>query len=328
MPLTVVVRSGELDEAPSITFDSPRVVIGRGEGCDVRLPDPSVSHRHASIRQRGSDYILLDEGSANGTFVGPVRLSAQAPRVVRSGDRVRIGRVWIELRIEQALPTKNPQLATKELALALVESALSAQGGAGVTVTITEGPDAGATLVLEQFERGYVLGRGEACDLVLSDTDASRRHIEILRRGSGVFVRDLGSKNGTKLDDSALEPGKNTLWARSSTLELGANRLRYEDPVADALEELERAADEQLAPDELRELAEAETPPTSTAPPPASGLGSGAGSRQAPVVSPPSRPRPPAKTQGYDATDWIVVLLSLVVLGLSAVGLMWLFGSE
>ncbi|HMR74041.1 MAG TPA: FHA domain-containing protein, partial [Polyangiaceae bacterium] len=85
MALTIVIRSGDAKSPPKVTFDSPRVVGGRGEGCEVRLPDPSVSHRHASIRQRGTDYIVLDEGSTNGTFVGPVRLSPQAPRVLKSG---------------------------------------------------------------------------------------------------------------------------------------------------------------------------------------------------------------------------------------------------
>ena len=108
MALTVVVRSGDAATPPKVTFDSPRIVIGRGEGCDVRLPDPSVSHRHASIRQRGSEYIVVDEGSTNGTFVGPVRLSPQAPRVVRTGDMVRIGRIWLELSIEHVVPTANP----------------------------------------------------------------------------------------------------------------------------------------------------------------------------------------------------------------------------
>src|SRR5437667_9890609 len=100
MALTIVVRSAEGKSAPRITFDAPRIVIGRGDGCEVRLPDPSVSHRHASIRQRGSDYVVVDEGSTNGTFVGPVRLSPQAPRVVRSGELVRIGRIWLELTVE------------------------------------------------------------------------------------------------------------------------------------------------------------------------------------------------------------------------------------
>ena len=69
MPLTVVVRTGDAASLPSITFDAPRIVIGRGDGCEVLLPDPSISHRHASIRQRGTDYIVIDEGSSNGTQV-------------------------------------------------------------------------------------------------------------------------------------------------------------------------------------------------------------------------------------------------------------------
>src|SRR6187401_1377826 len=128
MALKVLIRSGDLKAPASIVFDAPRIVIGRGEGSEVRLPDPSVSHRHASIRQRGTDYVIVDEGSTNGTFVGPVRLSPQAPRVVRPGDLVRVGRIWLELKIEQAVPTQNPQQSTREIALSLVQSALSAQG--------------------------------------------------------------------------------------------------------------------------------------------------------------------------------------------------------
>src|ERR1041384_5333127 len=127
MALTVVVRSGDHPTPLKISPDAPRIVIGRAEGCEIRLPDPSVSHRHASIRQRGSDYVVVDEGSTNGTFVGPVRLSPQAPRMIKSGELLRIGRIWLELTIETVPPTDDAQLATREIALALVSSALAAQ---------------------------------------------------------------------------------------------------------------------------------------------------------------------------------------------------------
>src|SRR5262249_2835020 len=110
MPVTVVVRSGNAgrqDHAPdslSITFDAAVVVSGGGESSEVRLPDPSVSHRHATIRQRGSDYILVDEGSTNGTFMGGVKLGAHAPRILRHKDLARVGRVWLEFRFDAALP--------------------------------------------------------------------------------------------------------------------------------------------------------------------------------------------------------------------------------
>src|SRR5690606_17584935 len=67
MPVTVAVRSGNapagqgVDDAPSLTFEGPRIVLGRGAGSDVRLPDPSVSTRHATIRQAGTEYAIVDE---------------------------------------------------------------------------------------------------------------------------------------------------------------------------------------------------------------------------------------------------------------------------
>lgn len=130
MAVTIVVLSGSREGLPelSLMLDSPRIVIGRGEGCEVRLPDASVTARHASLRQRGGEYVILDEGSTNGTFLGPVRLPPQTPRVVRTGERVRIGRVWLELRIEPAIVKGNPVIAARELALALVSRGLESQG--------------------------------------------------------------------------------------------------------------------------------------------------------------------------------------------------------
>src|SRR3954452_19431289 len=129
MAVTIVVLSAGAEGAGelSLTLDAPRLIIGRGEGCEVRLPDPSVSHRHASLRQRGGEYLLVDEGSTNGTYLGPVRLPPQTPRAVRSGELLRVGRIWLEIRIEAAI-VKGGGSAAKELALELVTRGLAAQG--------------------------------------------------------------------------------------------------------------------------------------------------------------------------------------------------------
>src|SRR5688572_16249731 len=99
MALTLKLRSGDLEPEPELQFDAPRVVVGRAQGSDLQLPDPSVSARHASFRQRGSGYALVDEGSDNGTFNGDSRLARQAPYPLSDGDLVRFGRVWVEVRI-------------------------------------------------------------------------------------------------------------------------------------------------------------------------------------------------------------------------------------
>ncbi|HVJ18958.1 MAG TPA: FHA domain-containing protein [Polyangiaceae bacterium] len=325
MALTVVIRSGELKSPATITFDAPRIVIGRGDGCEVRLPDPSVSHRHASIRQRGTDYVVIDEGSTNGTFVGPVRLSPQAPRVVRSGDLVRIGRIWLELKIEQALPTNNPQLTTREIALSLVASALSAQGEtAAATVRIEQGDGSGKELALSDFERVYVVGRAPNADLVLGDEDASRRHVELLRRGQHVCVRDLGSKNGSELGGERLAPNKETPWPLAARLRIGETELSLSDPIAQALGELETAADERMRPDDHVAPPESE-PAASAEEKPLAGPDSLRGG--APIAElPRARESLPASASkhGFRTADALVALIALVVLGLSVLGIVWL----
>ncbi|HEX4340414.1 MAG TPA: FHA domain-containing protein [Polyangiaceae bacterium] len=328
MALTVVVRSFDGKTAPRITLDAPRIVIGRGDGCEVRLPDPSVSHRHASIRQRGAEYIVLDEGSTNGTFVGPVRLASQAPRVLRSGDLVRVGRVWLEIVIEQIPPTPNATLATCEMALALVAEALAADGAPAVPrVQIAEGPGAGAEFSLDTLGRTYVVGRLKSADLSIDDPDLSRRHVELVRRGDKLVVIDLGSKNGTTLGEKKLDSGAEIPWPRGESLKLGATRLVYDDPVGDALEQLEKAADERIRDNEPID------PPTGAA---AVGVqartaetdtGTGTSSRRdAPVSLRPARAAR-GNSGGWTAADVFVAFLAVVVLGMSIAGLVWLIRS-
>ena len=347
MPVTVIVRSGtspqgggtpKVDAARaelSITCDAPLIVIGRGEGCDVRLPDPSVSHRHATIRQRGHEYILVDEGSANGTFIGNVKLGAQAPRLLKHGDLARIGRVWLEVRFDNQVPPPQALLATKELALALVARALDAQGElGGPRIVVTDGPDRGKSLSLDDPGRIYVLGRGREVDLVLEDSDASRRHVQVVRRADQVIVRDLGSKNGAELAGERLGQ-KDRPWRLDQPLRIGNNAFAYRHPAIEALGELERAADEKIregeaiAPPELpaaplgqRGAAEGSIEGASAT---YGSNGTGHDLGAAPIAELPRRTAGGSSQKaGWTSTDFMVVLLAVGVLALSVVGLVWL----
>jgi pSer/pThr/pTyr-binding forkhead associated (FHA) protein len=321
MALTVVVRSGDHPIPLKISLDAPRIVVGRGDGCEIRLPDPSVSHRHASIRQRGSDYVIVDEGSTNGTFVGPVRLSPQAPRLVRSGELVRVGRIWLELSIEPVPVTDDAQLATREIALQLVSSALAAQGeAAAAKLKILQGPDAGRELLLSEPGRGYVIGRGQGLDLTLTDVDASRRHIEVGRRGATLWVKDLGSKNGAELDGAPLKPNKETTWPRGKLVKLGSTELGFEDPVAAALAEIEAGSDEKMRDGDSVD------PPTGV---PLSGAAPLSGATPeggtAPIARvPQARAAPERREPGFRTADLVIAGLALLVLAASLLGLFWL----
>jgi pSer/pThr/pTyr-binding forkhead associated (FHA) protein len=328
MPITVIVPSADGSET-RLTFDGmQRIVIGRGASCDVRLPDASVSHRHACLRAKGGDFILVDEGSTNGTFVGDVRIASRTSRIIRSGDAVRVGRVWLELRVEQAPITREIGAATRDLALAMVSQAMAALGNdLTPRVRVVEGADQGAALVLIEEGRSYVLGRGAKCDLPLSDGDTSREHVRVTRRGGGVFARDLGAKNGTWLGDGRSPPNQDVAWRPAQMMRIGRTVLALEEPIGEALARIESAPDEAMsASDPIRPVSRAISSSNSAA---AVEPGVGTGARETATAAPMAQLPPqgegsrkaPAR---FSITDVAVMATAIGVLVLSIAGLVWL----
>ena len=65
------------------------VTVGRAPENLIHIDDPSVSSRHAELRQSGDDWHLRDLGSTNGTQVNGVAVTETR---LRAGDRIRFGR--------------------------------------------------------------------------------------------------------------------------------------------------------------------------------------------------------------------------------------------
>src|SRR5580698_3603563 len=64
--------------------------LGRGSHCTIVLEDDMVSRTHAMIQRMDyTQYILIDMGSRNGSFVNEKRLSTPVP--LRDGDQLRLG---------------------------------------------------------------------------------------------------------------------------------------------------------------------------------------------------------------------------------------------
>lgn len=77
------------------------------------------------------------------------------------------------------------------------------------------------------LDRGITIGRSEAADLPISDQFVSHMHARILRRGAYHFVEDLGSTNGTFLNDRRVE--KDAALKVHDSLRIGQTTLRYEE---------------------------------------------------------------------------------------------------
>jgi hypothetical protein len=71
--------------------DKPEMVIGRDLENDIVIHDSEISRRHARIFMQGSDHVIEDLGSTNGTFVNGQRL--MVPYVLREGEIISFGEV-------------------------------------------------------------------------------------------------------------------------------------------------------------------------------------------------------------------------------------------
>ena len=79
------------------------------------------------------------------------------------------------------------------------------------TLIIQSGKHQGKKLVLPDSE--VLFGRDEACQIRLASSDVSRQHCALRTAPEGMFVRDLGSRNGTLVNEvpvqgeTQLKPG-------------------------------------------------------------------------------------------------------------------------
>jgi len=81
-----------LPDGSRVVLGAETVEIGRLPECTIVVSDPNVSRRHAEIRRRGNDVIVVDLRSTNGTRVNGV---AVRERVLEDGDEVTVGTTTI-----------------------------------------------------------------------------------------------------------------------------------------------------------------------------------------------------------------------------------------
>jgi pSer/pThr/pTyr-binding forkhead associated (FHA) protein len=236
---------------------------------------------------------------------------------------IRVGRVWLEARIDQTPPTRDLAIATRDLALALVSQAMRALGDDAITkVRVVEGSDTGAMLALEDEGRAYVVGRDERCDMPLADADASREHAQIARRGGTVLVRDMGSKNGVILGASRIPADRDVVWKSGTLVRIGKTALTLDEPAASALAELEEADDEPMKSEDVPPMPAPSSTKVPAAAPNTTGSAPIADLANASKSGLPVIARAPKHR--WSATDLAVVAAALAVMGLSIAGLVWL----
>ena len=108
---------------------------------------------------------------------------------------------------------------------------------------VIRGRDQGTRFQLE--DAVHTVGRTQSNSIRLHDTEVSREHAELIRRGDAYVLRDLGSSNGTFINghqatDRELVSGDQLQFGRSLLLYTGFVENAYED-IADKVDIVPRA---------------------------------------------------------------------------------------
>ncbi len=162
--------------------------IGRDEDCEIILDGDTVSRRHCEIIRCGAAYILRDS-SRNGTYVNGERVR-QAQ--LQDGDQVRIGSNVMLIHISSGIATSmiSGKATTPNRLPPIIELKPH---------IVVKGLEEGVTQPYS--EDCVTVGRRADNQLVIDEDNISRRHVSVERREGQYFIRDLGSANGTYLND-------------------------------------------------------------------------------------------------------------------------------
>jgi pSer/pThr/pTyr-binding forkhead associated (FHA) protein len=83
-------------------------------------------------------------------------------------------------------------------------AALEATIPAGIELVVNDG----ATITTRRLARRILVGRAPSADVRIDDPRVSRLHARIEMRDDGVYVEDLGSRNGTFVDGAPVVSGR------------------------------------------------------------------------------------------------------------------------
>jgi len=81
--------------------------------------------------------------------------------------------------------------------------------------------------ITNEKKQELLVGRSQLCDIVIDNSSVSKKHLNLVLRGSKVEVEDLGSTNGTYIDGKKLTPHKTYILHKGEKLIIGNEEITY-----------------------------------------------------------------------------------------------------
>lgn len=104
--VTVIAGPGASDAGKGVTVEPTApasLLIGTSVACQLRLSDPTVSRRHASLEVTDHHLRVTDLGSTNGTTINGVRVGEA---FLRGGETLGIGGTTLHVERQNAPPSR------------------------------------------------------------------------------------------------------------------------------------------------------------------------------------------------------------------------------
>lgn len=157
--------------------------IGSGPDNQLVIQDDSVASLHAKLIAEDNKFLFKDNNSPSGCFINGQRITQKE---ILPGDIIRLGQVELIVLDPRRL---HEQGAPSESAPWRLVSDSSWLPGKTFIVPI---------------ESAVIIGRSDQCDITIPGSHLSRRHAELRIQGSALHIKDLGSANGTYLNDKSI----------------------------------------------------------------------------------------------------------------------------
>lgn len=110
-------------------------VLGRLASNEVPLRDAACSRQHARVYRQGSEWMLTDLDSANGTTVDGQRIRRVA---LASGSRFRVGQTVLELTYEAEAARAAPRASAPRTSTGAATPEVELRGASAERVLVSE----------------------------------------------------------------------------------------------------------------------------------------------------------------------------------------------
>jgi hypothetical protein len=201
--------------------------LGGGAGVDVPVTTDAAAGVQALVRVSGNDQVAIRRASDTAVVrVNGVLLGVE-PTPLMHGDRIEIaGRELLYADDRKAGAT---QFMSSSDALAAVQKRTGASrptmATGGRLVSLVDGKEYAIST------HGASIGRDAACDVVVPDSQVSRRHAEVVPTDAGYEVQDH-STNGVFVNGERVQGSQ--LLARADVIRVGGEEFRFYADVASA----------------------------------------------------------------------------------------------